>query len=188
MPTSTAWPHAPVHRLAHQGTYFVTARTYKAEHHFRGRDRVSTLHRGLLRLTSDFGWQLEAWAVFSNHYHFVAHSPVMQADASGLPTMLSLLHEKTAKWVNRLDRAPQRKVWFNYRETRLTHQTSYFARLNYNHQNAVKHGLVPIGHLYPWCSASWFERTATAAQVKTIYRFRVDRLQMDDEIDVASEW
>jgi putative transposase len=74
-------------------------------------------------------------------------------DASSLRVLLSLLHEKTAKWANRLDRAPGRKVWFNYRETRLTYQKSYLARLNYTHQNAVKHGLVAAAHLYPWCSA-----------------------------------
>jgi putative transposase len=185
---SIPWPHAPTHQLAHQGTYFITARTYEAAHHFRGVRRLTVLHRGLLRLAHDLGWQLEAWAVFSNHYHFVAHSPAREPDASSLRAMLSLLHEKTAKWVNRLDRAPGRKVWFNYRETRLTYQKSYLSRLNYTHQNAVKHGLVVAAHLYPWCSASWFERMASPAQVKAIYRFRTDRLKLDDEFEVAPEW
>ena len=167
----------------------MTARTYQAEHHFRGANRLAVLHRGLLRLALDFGWQLEAWAVFSNHYHFVGHSPAAgEPDAFSLRAMLSLLYEKTAKWVNRLDGAPGRKVWFNYRETRLTYQKSYLARLNYTHQNAVKHGLVAAAHLYPWCSASWFERTATAAQVQAIYRFQTDRIEMDDEMEVAPDW
>lgn len=185
---SLPWPHAPTHQLASQGTYFVTARTYKAEHYFRGANRLAVLHRGLLQLTGEFGWHLEAWAVFSNHYHFVAHSPILKTDASSLTAMLSVLHEKTAKWVNRLDHAPQRKVWFNYWETRLTYQKSYLARLNYTHQNAVKHGLVAAAHLYPWCSASWFQRTANPAQVKAIYRFRTDGIKLDDEMAVAPEW
>ncbi len=54
--------------------------------------------------------------------------------------MLGLLHERTAKWVNKLDRTPGRQVWHNFRETRLTYEKSYYlARLNYTHQNAVKH-------------------------------------------------
>jgi REP-associated tyrosine transposase len=183
-----AWPRAPTHQLSQQGTYFVTARTHNAEHHFRGANRLAVLHRGLLRLTFDFGWQLEAWAVFSNHYHFVAHSPVAEPDASSLRALLSLLHEKTAKWVNRLDGTPGRKVWFNDRDTRLTYQKSYLTRLNYTHRNAVKHGLVAAAHLYPWCSASWFERTASAAQVRAIYRFRTDLMRLDDEMEVAPEW
>jgi hypothetical protein len=36
-----------------------------------------------------FGWQLEAWAVFSNHHHFIAHSPADAADASSLSDMLA---------------------------------------------------------------------------------------------------
>jgi len=126
-----------------------------------------------------------AWAVFSNHYHFVAHSP---PDASNLSDMLSVLHVKTVEWVNKLDRTPDRRVWFNYRETRLTYQKSYLARLNYIHQNAVKHGLVAVANQYPWCSARWFERASSPAMAKSIYRFRIDRLQMPDDFEPASDW
>jgi putative transposase len=184
----TPWPHAPTHQLSGQGTYFVTASTYQKAHHFRGANRLQVLHRGLLTVTGKFGWQLEAWAVFSNHYHFVAHSPTNIADASSLSDLLSLLHVKTAEWVNKLDAAPGRQVWFNFRETRLTHQRSYLARLNYVHQNAVKHGLVPLACQYPWCSAGWFERTASAAMVKSIHRFKTDRISVADEFEVSADW
>src|SRR5262245_4791120 len=95
----TPWPHAPTHQLAKQGTYFVTASTYLKHHHFRGAARLRVLHRGLLTVAQQFNWQLEAWAVFSNHYHFVAHSPSTEETAQSLSAMLGLLHEKTAKWV-----------------------------------------------------------------------------------------
>ena len=124
--------------------------------------------------------------MFSNHYHFVAHSP--PGTALTLPAMLGKLHEKTAKWLNRLDNAPGRKVWHNYRETRLTYEKSYLARLNYTHQNAVKHGLVRVASHYPWCSAGWFERTATPAQVKTIYALKTDHLSVPDDFDVPPDW
>ena len=159
----------------------MTAGTYKKVHHFRGSQRLAVLHRGLLTVAREFGWVLEAWAVFSNHYHFVGHSPPDEQDAASLPRMLGLLHEKTAKWVDRLDAAPGRKVWHNYWETRLTYQKSYLARLNYVHQNAVKHGLVLAGNLYPWCSAAWFEGTASPAQVKTIYGMAIDRVNVLDD-------
>jgi putative transposase len=136
----------------------------------------------------DFGWSLEAWAVFSNHYHFVAHSPVEAPDASNLADMLSVLHVKTAGWINKLDNAAGRQVWFNFRETRLTYQKSYFARLSYVHQNPVKHGLVRLANQYPWCSARWFERESSVAMVKSIYRFKYDRVAVSDEFEVAPEW
>jgi len=137
----------------------------------------------VLKLCQDYGWQLEAWAVFSNRYHWVAHSPGTEVDATTLSTMLSQLHTKTARWVNRLDGTVNRKVWHNYRETRLTYQRSYLARLNYVHQNPVKHRLVPVANQYRWCSAAWFERTASTAQAKSIYRFKVDRVQVEDDFE-----
>jgi putative transposase len=179
------WPHAPVHQLSESGTYLVTAGTYKKLHHFREADRLSVLHRGLLTVVRDFGWHIEAWAVFSNHYHFIGHSPQTEAGAVSLPRMLSHLHEKTAKWLNRLDGSPGRQVWYNFRETKLTYEKSYLARLNYVHQNPVRHRLVSVANQYPWCSAAWFERTAPPAQVKTIYGFKVDRLNVYDEYEVA---
>lgn len=68
------WPHAPVHRLAEQGTYIVTASTLHKEHFFRGEERLTLLENKLLFLAKQREVTLEAWAVFSNHYHFVAHT------------------------------------------------------------------------------------------------------------------
>ena len=184
----TPWPHAPTHQLSDRATYFVTAGTYLKLHHFRGRERLAVLHRGLLSVARDFAWQFEAWAVFSNHYHFVAKSPRVEPDASSLSQMLGILHTKTARWVNRLDRAPSRKVWHNFWETKLTYQKSYLVRLNYTHQNAVKHGLVPVANQYPWCSAAWFERTASMSMVRSIYRFKTERLDVGDDFEPASDW
>ncbi|MBX3732160.1 MAG: hypothetical protein KF791_06155 [Verrucomicrobiae bacterium] len=183
-----AWPHSPTHQLATGGTFFVTTSTYHKDHYFCGAQRLGVLHRGLLTVARDHGWQLEAWAVFSNHYHFVAHSPIGQPTAEDLSRMLKTLHVRTSGWCNRLDRTPGRQVWFNFRETRLTYQKSYFARLNYTHQNPVKHGLVPAADQYPWCSAAWFERTASPAQVKTIYRFRTEKLQVYDDFEPSPDW
>ncbi len=184
----TPWPHAPPHILSEAGTYFVTAGTYLRQHHFRGPERLAVLHRGLLSVTFEFGWQLEAWAVFSNHYHFVGHSPSSVEQAESLRIMLGKLHGKLSAWVNRLDSTAGRKVWHNFRETRLTFDQSFRARLNYVHQNAVHHGLVPVANQYPWCSAAWFERTATPAQVKTIYGFKTDQLEVYDTYSPTPDW
>ena len=185
MPKTIDWPHAPPHRLTERGTYFVTAATYFKAHHFRGSKRLEVLQRGLFTVTAKYGWALEAWAVFSNHYHFVAKSP---EDPSTLEAMLGMLHVKLSGWVNKLDATPGRKVWHNYRETQLTYERSYLARLNYTHQNPVRHGLVTKASEYPWCSASWFERHTTKAMAESIYRFKTQRIQVPDDYDVHPEW
>jgi putative transposase len=182
------WPRAPIHFLTEGGTFFVTASTLNHAHHFKGSDRLGVLHRGLLRVAHNFGWHLEAWAVFSNHYHFVAHSPAQANDASSLAAMLKTLHVKTGEWINKVEEMPGRQIWFNYRETRLGYRESYLARLNYVHQNPVKHGLVPVANQYPWCSAAWFERTASPAQVKSIYRFKTDKMNVQDDFESSPDW
>jgi putative transposase len=174
------WPHAPLHRLSEQGTYIVTAGTYEKAHLFRGPDRLGRLEAALLSLAKEAGWRLEAWAVFSNHYHFIAHAGPGSKD---LATFIKGLHGSTSRYVNELDSAAGRQVWFNYWDTQLTFERSYLARLNYVHQNPVKHGLVRVANQYPWCSAAWFERTASTAQVKTIYSFKIDRVKVEDDFD-----
>ena len=177
LPHSKDWLRAPIHRISEHGTYIVTAGTYQKGHCFRGRERLEFLQSALLRTAKQLGWQLEAWAVFSNHYHFVAHS---QQGCVELNVFLKQLHGETARTVNSLDRSTGRRVWHNYWDTKLTFERSYLARLNYVHQNPVKHGLVPVANQYRWCSAAWFERTAAAAQVKTVYRFKIDKVRVND--------
>jgi putative transposase len=174
------WPHAPPHRLSTHGTYFVTAGTYQRVHHFAGPDRLDHLQAELLTRTKKDGWQLEAWAVFSNHYHFVAHA---HDGAGPLGVVLKELHRTTTIFVNELDAQPGRQVWFNFRDTALTYETSYFARLAYTHNNPVKHRLVSDAREYRWCSAGWYERTATPAQVATLSRIKTDTVNVYDEYE-----
>ncbi|MDR2679052.1 MAG: transposase [Zoogloeaceae bacterium] len=180
--SKVGWPHAPTHRLSESGTYFVTAGTYRKQHFFKGTLRLDVLQRGLLSVCAEFGWRLEAWCVFPNHYHFVAHSP--EGGADSLSPMLKKLHGNLAVWINKLDKTPGRKVWHNYWDTRMTYEKSYLARLRYTHANAVHHGLVPVANQYAWCSAAWFERTATPAQVKTIYGMKTDSVRVMDDFDM----
>ena len=180
LPHSKDWPHAPLHRLCENGTYIVSAGTLHKEHFFRGPARLDDLESKLLSLAKEHGWQLEAWAVFSNHYHFVAHA---LPGCEELKVLLTRLHGETSTEMNRLDNALGRQVWFNFWDTQLTFEKSYLARLNYVHQNAVKHGLVKVANVFPWCSAAWFERTATPAQVHTIYSFKTEKVNVVDDYE-----
>jgi putative transposase len=65
-------------------------------------------------------------------------------------------------------------------DSRLTFEKSWLARLNYVHQNPVRHSLVSVASHYPWCSASWFETNARSGFVKSVYSFKIDRINMPD--------
>jgi putative transposase len=172
------WPHAPIHKLDANAVYFVTAGTLHKERLFTDKLRLDLLERKLMELASLYHWQLEAWAVFANHYHIVARG---FPDSANLGRVLKHLHTDTARELNRLDRKEGRKVWHNFRDTKLTFEKSYLARLNYVHQNAVHHKLVPVANQYPWCSAAWFERVVTPAMVQTIYSFKTDQVKVEDD-------
>ena len=174
------WPHAPLHRLTGKGTFIVTAGTCQKEHFFGDADRLDFLQVEFLSKAEVYGWHIEAWAIFSNHYHFVGHA----IDANSLRPFLTHLHADTAREINKRDGVTDRRVWFNFWDTELTFEKSYLARLNYVHQNPVKHRLVPVANQYRWCSAAWFERTATPSQVTTIYSFKTDKVNVVDEFDV----
>lgn len=158
----------------------VTTATIGKVHFFRDGGRLDLLQNTLVSLAPKYDWHLEAWAMFSNHYHFVGYT---LSSPSRLNEFLAEFHASTARDLNRLDGEPARRVWHNYWDKQLTYEKSYLARLNYVHQNAVKHGLVRIANKYPWCFAAWFERAARPAQVKTIYGFKIDGVKVADDFE-----
>ena len=89
----------------------VTSATLYKRHLFKSPEQLTLLENQLLSLAKKFHWQLEAWAVFSNHYHFVARSEP-EAVAGSLKSMIHELHSDTARDLNRLEGAarPRRLV------------------------------------------------------------------------------
>ena len=71
----------------------------------------------------------------------------------------------------------------NFRETFITHQTSYLARLKYVNENPVRHGLVDVATDYPWSSAAWFEGSAPESFRKSVARFKTDRINVEDDFN-----
>ncbi|MGH9789611.1 MAG: REP-associated tyrosine transposase [Candidatus Acidiferrales bacterium] len=180
------WPHAPLHRLAAQGAYMVTAGTYQKKQLFHSRERLALLNEALFASAEKYGWELQAWAVFANHYHIVAHSP---ASAANLRELIQYLHSQTALAINAQDHAVVRKVWYQYWDSQLTYPKSYDARLAYVHNNAVHHGLVREAQLYPWCSAAWFALRAPQSLYKRIMAMKTDRVNVRDDFTVErGDW
>jgi putative transposase len=175
------WPHGPSHRVTERGTYIVTAATCGKQPFFGSKARLNFLCDTLFQICSEDAWNLQAWAVFPNHYHFVADS----ASPGLLPGTIRHIHSLTAHAVNKRDRQPGRRVWFQYWDTLLTNQKSYLARLRYVHENALRHGVVARAVNYPWCSAAWFERKASPAFRKTVLAWPCDRISIADSFEVS---
>jgi putative transposase len=98
-------------------------------------------------------WTLDAWFVMSTHYHFIARSP---ENALSLKALIQGVHSINAKFVNRVDGTPGRKVWYNYWDSCIQSEASYLARMRYVMMNSVKHGLVQDPEQYLFSSYKYF--------------------------------
>lgn len=155
----------------------VTAGTLHKQHLFRGNERLKLLEKTLFDVIKYRGWKIRAWALFSNHYHWIGISP----QTGSIRKLIQHLHSESAKLLNQLDGYPGRKVWFQYWDKCLTFEKSYFSRLNYVTNNPVHHGLVPVANLYPFCSAGWNERNLATPEQRKIASFKFDQLNEPDE-------
>ncbi len=176
------WPHAPLHRLGTSGTYIVTAGTYQKAHVLATRRHLALVQDHLLDLPEATGWHLQAWALFSNHYHVVVSA---DHQVQPLAAVLANFHRRTATELNCLDNAPARRVWFQYWDTELTFQRSYLARLKYVMYNPVHHSLVHEAREYEWCSANWFAQTVGTAFQRTVSSFGLARITVQDDFAVV---
>jgi putative transposase len=170
--------HSPLHVFVPNTMYMVTASTLHKQHIFLGNERLLILHDALMEVTEHYEWLLQAWAVFSNHYHFVAKSP---DNADTLKTMIQRIHSQTARIINRFDGTVGRQVWFQYWDTCLTYEKSYYARLNYVHNNPIKHGLAEVAEQYPFCSAEWFIKHAEPEFLKKVESSQYDQVKVVDD-------
>ena len=77
--TNKAWPHAPIHRISSDGVYMVTGATLHKRLFFSTPEKLASLENDILTLGKHYRWQLEAWAVFMNHYHLILRSDLNAA-------------------------------------------------------------------------------------------------------------
>jgi len=177
------WPHSPPHRLSEQGAYMITGGTYKKAHFLNTPRKLDMFRCLFFDCITEAGWNLHAWAILSNHYHFIASSP---EDPNSLRRMISKLHTLSARDINAQDHQSGRKVWFQYFDSHITFVNSYLPRLKYVHNNPVHHGVIACAENYPWCSASWFERTASPSFRKTVMVFKVNAISVRDDFETEA--
>ena len=173
-----SWPHAPPHYFTPHGIYIITAATLHRKQLFDSAAKLDLLRDTTFELAKNYALILQAWAFFPNHYHVVLS---FENSSTAHRDFVRHLHRELAIGLNRVDHTASRRVMYEFWDTHLTFERSWLARLNYVHQNAVKHGIVAVASQYPWCSAPWFETNARPGFVKSVYSFKTDRIKMPDD-------
>jgi putative transposase len=173
-----SWPHAPPHYFTPHGIYIITAATLHRKQLFDSAAKLDLLRDTTFELAKNYALILQAWAFFPNHYHVVLS---FENSSTAHRDFVRHLHRELGIRLNSVDSIASRRVMYEFWDTHLTFERSWLVRLNYVHQNAVKHGLVPVANQYPWCSAAWFESNARFGFVKSVYSFKMDRFKVPDD-------
>ncbi|MEP7135995.1 MAG: transposase [Chloroflexota bacterium] len=176
------YPHNPPHYFVPNALYIVTGSILYNQHLLKDDIHKSIICEIIFERAAHWGWDLEAWAILENHYHIIAHAP---ENALTLEKLIRQVHSKSAVELNKLDKTLGRKVWYNYWDTCITLETSYYARLRYVHLNPIKHGLVDAKRAedYPFCSYRWFLEKADDDFRDTVMNQPIDRVDVFDDFD-----
>ncbi len=175
----TFWHHSPPHVFCPNANYMITAGTFKKYCIFNTSEKLSILENTIQSCLKKYKWTPIAWAVMSNHYHFIASSP--DKNSTNLKTMIKEIHTKTAITLNQIDTQKGRKVWFEYWDSCLTYENSYYARLKYVMNNPVHHGIVANAEDYQHCSAGYFKLNADKSIRKRLETYSFDKLKIPDD-------
>jgi putative transposase len=158
----------------------ITGATLCKNHFFNSRDKLFRLQDLLFETAVSFRWKLEAWSLFSNHYHVIGSAGEETRPSS---RWIQRFHSLSAEMVNETDGRPGRQIWYQYWDRALTFEASYWPRLNYVANNPVKHGLVDLASDYPFCSARWMELEWSSALRRKLSSFRYDRIREFDDFE-----
>ena len=172
------YPHNPPHYFVSNAMYMVTGAILYNRPLLDENKRKELILHTLFERAKLLNWNLQAWAILHNHYHFIGQAP---ENARTLETLIRQLHSITTIEINRWDNTSGRKVWFNYWDSCLTYEKSYLARLHYVHINPVKHGLAKKAEDYPFCSYKWFVEHGDEEFKERVFAQPINRLGIFDD-------
>jgi putative transposase len=148
-------PHQPPHLALDQSLYLLTAACYEHRHHMHTPERRQTVLDMLFEWFIQYGMEIHAWVVLSNHYHLLVH--VTQFKALG--KIFQRVHGRTSHDWNEQDQKQGRKVWYRYSDRFIRSERHYYVTLNYIHYNPVKHKLVTSPYDWTTSSLHWYLET-----------------------------
>ncbi|MCJ7458917.1 MAG: transposase [candidate division Zixibacteria bacterium] len=149
--TYKVYAHNPPHLFRPSSKYFITGSTYLKKHFLTPESSKRRLLDSIVKGCEKYNWVLEDWVILNNHYHLMLNAPD-KADTLG--AMFKEVHKFTAMWLqeNFPELKDEKKIFYNYWDSCITFEKSYFARLNYIYYNPVKHGYIKEAGDYLWSS------------------------------------
>lgn len=172
------YKHNPPHLFLSNVTYMITASTYLKTKFFDTDDLKKILLSSILQYFSKYSWQIKSYVILPNHYHLLA---IASENSTSLSKIISNTHRYTAHIVNKINKTPKMKIWWNYWDTCLTYENSYYTRLNYIHFNPVKHGYVNDPKKWEFSSYKEFYDLDCTEARRIDNKFPFDRVKVYDD-------
>ncbi len=174
------YKHNPPHLFLPHSKYFITGATYNKKKWFKSNETRGQLLKIIKIGFERHRWKLEDWVILDNHYHIMGNAP---HKSDSLPKMMKNIHKFVALWVKK--NVPEsksfKKIMYNYWDSCISYEASYFARLNYIWHNPVKHGYVEQAE--EWKFSSFCQRIETEREevekIKEIYP--CDKVKVKDD-------
>lgn len=131
----TNYKHSPAHLFIDNAYYIITSHTLGDVRPFYDDERKQILLDSIFLNSVDRNnWQMIAYFVADNHYYILLNS---NNKSKSLPKIIADIHRFTAITINKMDNVIGHQVWYQYWDTVITSENSFYARFNYIHFNPI---------------------------------------------------
>jgi putative transposase len=170
--------HTPAHLFLNDYYYFITAGCYHKKAYVNCDAKKDFLYKTICEELNTYCAELHGWVVLDNHYHIL----IKLEDVFLLPRLIQVIHSKSAISINKTDKQPGRKVWYDYWDECIRNEKDFHDKLNYIHLNPVKHGYVDDPSKYKFSSYHSYFRERGEEGVKALARNHpVQRLEAGED-------
>ncbi len=130
--------HNPPHIYIDNTVYFITAHTYGEKNFLNTDEKKGILLNKINESIKYYQFKLYGWVIIDNHYHLLIRTTC----GNNLGKFINMVHGSSSYEINKIDKSQGRKIWYSYWDTCVRSEKDFYIRLNYIHNNPIKHGFV----------------------------------------------
>ena len=190
----------PHHMYIEGAYYFITGRCLEGIKYFNKKDNKIIFVSVLKNLQRELDIKIYSWVLLDNHYHilctlgeltfstpsdkFYAYKNNVNSQQKTLVKFIKRLHSVTSLLLNKQEKTPGRKIWYQYFDYCLRNEKDFWKHFNYIIKNPFKHGLVVSlqdAYFYKYSSNPiWLKRFGIDGLSESFIKYLVEEVFFDD--------
>ena len=173
------YKHNPPHLFIPEAKYFITASTYEHKPYFEEGVIKQKMLDILWKGCSKYDWKIDDWVILDDHYHLMLEAS--ENKNASIAVLINNFHKFSSMFIKKFK--PELKnikeIFYNYRDTCITYERSYYTRVNYIYLNPVKHRYVKMPQDYKFSSFYWRFKNYEEDLEKILNDFPSDKLDLE---------